>query len=117
MFENSLALVEDCAIVHGHIFPYSSKTGTPAAKMPQVRAQDIKDRARKLREAVAVKRDVWLNSLIGSTQKIVVEAGGTSGHSENFAYVELDRKVPEGAIVTAMIEGQENGRLQGRVAG
>ena len=117
MFENSLALVEDCAIVHGHIFPYSSKTGTPAAKMPQVRAQDIKDRARKLREAVAVKRDVWLNSLIGSTQKIVVEAGGTSGHSENFAYVELDRKVAEGSLVTAYIEGHENGRLQGRVAG
>ena len=117
MFENSLALVEDCAIVHGHIFPYSPKAGTPAAKMPQVRAQDIKDRARRLREAVAAKRDIWLKSLIDSPQKIVVEAGGTSGHSENFAYVELDRKVPEGAIVTAMIEGQENGRLQGRVAG
>ena len=117
MFENSLALVEDCAIVHGHIFPYSPKAGTPAAKMPQVRAQDIKDRARKLREAVAAKRDAWLKSLIDSTQKIVVEAGGTSGHSENFAYVELDHKVPEGAIVTALIEGQENGRLQGSVAG
>jgi hypothetical protein len=46
-------------------------------------------------------------SLIGSAQKIVVEAGGASGHSENFAYVELDRKVPEGTIVTAMIEGQK----------
>ena len=117
MFENSLALVEDCAIVHGHIFPYSPKVGTPAAKMPQVRAQDIKDRARRLREAVTAKRDNWLQSLIGSAQKIVVEAGGASGHSENFAYVELDRKVPEGTIVTAMIEGQNDGRLQGRVAG
>jgi threonylcarbamoyladenosine tRNA methylthiotransferase MtaB len=117
MFGNSLALVEDCDIVHGHIFPYSPKAGTPAAKMPQVRAQDIKDRARRLREAVTAKRDNWLQSLTGSTQKIVVEAGGASGHSENFAYVELDRKVPEGTIVTAMIEGQNDGRLQGRVAG
>ena len=45
----------------------------------------------------------------------VVEAGGASGHSENFAYVELDCKVPEGDIISAVIEGLENGRLQGKV--
>jgi threonylcarbamoyladenosine tRNA methylthiotransferase MtaB len=117
MFENSLALVEQCDIVHGHIFPYSPKAGTPAAKMPQVPVQTIKDRARRLREAVAARREAWLDSLIGSTQKIVVEAGGASGHSENFAYVELDRKVAEGSLVTAYIEGHENGRLNGKVAG
>lgn len=115
MFANSLALVNECDIVHGHIFPYSPKVGTPAAKMPQVPAREIKDRAKRLREAVAVRQTGWLASLIGSTQKIVVEAGGASGHSENFAYVELDRKVPEGAIVSAVIEGLENGRLQGKI--
>ncbi len=117
MFENSLKLVGECAIVHGHIFPYSPKAGTPAAKMPQVAAREIKDRARRLREAVAACRTSWLGSLVGSTQKIVVEAGGASGHSENFAYVELDRKVPEGTIISAWIEGMDDGRLKGRVAG
>lgn len=115
MFANSLALVNECDIVHGHIFPYSPKAGTPAAKMPQVPARDIKDRAKQLRDAVAMRRAGWLASLIGSTQKIVIEAGGAYGHSENFAYVELDCKVPEGAIVSAVIEGLENGRLQGKV--
>lgn len=115
MFENSMRLVDECEIVHGHIFPYSPKAGTPAARMPQVPVREIKDRAKRLREAVAANRAGWLASLKGTTQKIVVEAGGTSGHSENFAYVELDRKVPEGAIVSAVIEGFENGRLQGKV--
>jgi hypothetical protein len=49
-------------------------------------------------------------------QTLVIEAGGTSGHSENFAYVELDRQMPEGSIITAAIEGIENGRLKGKIA-
>jgi threonylcarbamoyladenosine tRNA methylthiotransferase MtaB len=116
MFANSLDLVAQCDIVHGHIFPYSPKAGTPAAKMPQVPAKDIKDRARRLRDAVTAQRDRWLHSLSGSTQNILIEASGTSGHSENFAYVDLDQKLYPGSIATAIIEGQENGRLKGRVA-
>jgi threonylcarbamoyladenosine tRNA methylthiotransferase MtaB len=116
MFENSVALVKECDIVHGHIFPYSPKAGTPAAKMPQVPSSEIKDRARRLREAVAQRRADWLASLLGSMQTLVVEAGGTSGHSENFAYVELDRQMPEGSMATAVIDGMENGRLKGKIA-
>jgi threonylcarbamoyladenosine tRNA methylthiotransferase MtaB len=116
MFKNSLCIIDECDIVHGHIFPYSPKAGTAAAKMPQVASWDIKDRARRLREAVAARREVWLQSLSGSTQNIVVERGGTSGHSENFAYVELDRQMPEGAIITALIKGVESGRLKGKIA-
>lgn len=116
MFANSLDLVAQCDIVHGHIFPYSPKAGTPAAKMPQVPAKDIKDRARRLRNAVTQRRDAWLGALAGSAQNILVEASGTSGHSENFAYVDLDEKLRPGTIATATIEGQENGRLKGRVA-
>jgi threonylcarbamoyladenosine tRNA methylthiotransferase MtaB len=116
MFENSVALIDECDIVHGHIFPYSPKAGTPAAKMPQVPQSEIKDRARRLREAVAERRGAWLASLIGSMQTLVIEAGGTSGHSENFAYVELDRQMPEGAIITALIKGVESGRLKGKIA-
>lgn len=116
MFENSLALVKQCDIVHGHIFPYSPKAGTPAARMPQVPAAAIKARARALREAVAARREAWLTKLVGSRQIIVVEAGGTSGHSENFAYVELDGRHAEGTIVAATIEGHDNGRLKGKLA-
>ncbi len=115
MFANSLKIVEECDIVHGHIFPYSPKAGTPAAKMPQVAAKDIKDRARRLREAVAAQRDAWLRSLSGTPQNVLVEASGTSGHCENFAYVDLDQRLSPGSIATTIIEGQENGRLIGRL--
>lgn len=113
MFANSLALVTECHIVHGHIFPYSPKAGTPAAKMPQVAASAIKARARALREAVAAESTLWLGSLIGTTQKIAVEKGGMAGHAENFAYVKLDRPQTEGAIVAARITGVEDAVLKG----
>lgn len=115
MFQNSLDLVRQCQIVHGHIFPYSPKLGTPAAKMPQVPAADIKARARALREAVATERNQWLNSLTGSLQKIAVERGGRAGHAENFAYVGLDRPMPEGNIVSARIVEVKDGSLHAEV--
>lgn len=112
MFANSIDLVRQCQIVHGHIFPYSPKKGTPAARMPQVPPQSIKTRARELRNAVATERAEWLQSLLGSTQKIAVEKGGMSGHAENFAYVKLDRPAVEGSIVTATVNGIKDGALQ-----
>ncbi len=116
MFENSLRLLDECDVVHGHIFPYSPKAGTPAASMPQVKSSVIKERARALRTRVATRRTEWLQSLINSRQKIVVESDGHTGHSENFAYVELDRKNAAGTIISARIEGIANGKLQGAVA-
>jgi threonylcarbamoyladenosine tRNA methylthiotransferase MtaB len=116
MFENSLLMIDLCDIVHGHVFPYSPKAGTPAARMPQVAVPVIKARAKALREKANLRRDRWLASLIGSTQKIVVESDGRTGHSENFAYVAWDGQRQPGAIVQARIEGFENGRLQARVA-
>ncbi len=115
MFENSVDLVRQCQIVHGHIFPYSPKKGTPAARMPQVAPQVIKARARALRETVERERTNWLQSLIGSTQKIAVENSGTAGHAENFAYVKLDRQSPEGSIVSAQVIELKDGMLHARV--
>jgi threonylcarbamoyladenosine tRNA methylthiotransferase MtaB len=111
MFENSLKLVDECNIVHGHIFPYSPKAGTPAANMPQVDGNVIKQRAKLLRQHLTVRRDAWLHSLVGSTQNIAVEKGGMGGHAENFAYVKLDRKADEGAIVAGRITGYKDGHL------
>ena len=115
MFQNSLDLVRQCQIVHGHIFPYSPKLGTPAAKMPQVPAGQIKARAKALREAVATERRAWLGTLTGSVQKIAVEKGGRAGHAENFAYVGLDRPMPEGSIVSARIIETKDGMLHAEV--
>jgi threonylcarbamoyladenosine tRNA methylthiotransferase MtaB len=112
MFANSVDLVRQCQIVHGHVFPYSPKKGTPAARMPQVAPQIIKARAKALRDAVAAERTHWLQSLVGSTQKIAVEHGGSAGHAENFAYVRLDRPMPEGSIVSAKITDIKDGALQ-----
>ncbi len=115
MFENSVDLVGQCQIVHGHIFPYSPKKGTPAARMPQVAPQVIKGRAKALRETIERERAHWLQSLIGSTQKIAVENSGTAGHAENFAYVKLDRQSPEGSIVSAQVIELKDGMLHARV--
>ena len=116
MFENSLKLVDECEIVHGHIFPYSPKAGTPAARMPQVAHAAIKARAKALRERVAARRAAWLDTLVETSQTIVVEADGRSGHSENFAYVELDTPTAPGALLKVKVGGVDNGRLKGSIA-
>lgn len=108
MFANSLALVEQCHIVHGHIFPYSPRKGTPAARMPQVDRATIKSRAAALREACADNRARWLASLIGTRQNVLVESDGTSGHAENFAPIRLSSPKKRGEIVSATIAGVEN---------
>ncbi|MFK4793492.1 tRNA (N(6)-L-threonylcarbamoyladenosine(37)-C(2))-methylthiotransferase MtaB [Sphingobium sp. ZW T5_29] len=111
MFENSLKLVEQCAIVHGHIFPYSPRAGTPAARMPQVDRANIKARAARLRSACETQRQQWLQSLIGSAQLVLVERNGLSGHAENFAPVRFETPQPPSSITSATITGLENGVL------
>ena len=115
MFANSIDLVRSCGIVHGHIFPYSPKKGTPAARMPQLPPVVIKARAKALRDAVATEKASWLTGLIGSTQYVAVESGGMSGHAENFAYVKLDKVMIEGSIVAAQVTHQQDGILQAEV--
>lgn len=88
MHENSLALIEECDIVMGHIFPFSPKKGTPAARMPQVPPAVVTARARALREACGRRRTAWLQSLVGTVQRVLVEKDGR-GHAENFAPVVL----------------------------
>jgi threonylcarbamoyladenosine tRNA methylthiotransferase MtaB len=90
MHENSLRLVDDCDIVMGHVFPFSPKQGTPAARMPQVPPPVVKERARRLREACAKRKRAWLAGLVGTRQRVLVEKNGI-GHAENFAPVLLRR--------------------------
>jgi len=88
MHENSLRLIDQCDIVMGHVFPFSPKRGTPAARMPQVPPPVVKARARRLREACARRRAAWLQRLVGTRQRVLVEKDGF-GHAENFAPVSL----------------------------
>lgn len=95
----NLSIIDELSIVHGHVFPYSVRQGTPAARMPQVAPQAIRERAAELRAAVALQRDRWLDTLIGQPQQVLAERDGT-GHAQNFARVQLPPTTPVGSIVT-----------------
>lgn len=95
---NSLSIVESLQIVHGHVFPYSQRPGTPAARMPQVSPPLIKARAAELRTTIARQRDTWLEGLVGKALTVLAEKGGT-GHAENFATVRLPEGTHPGALL------------------
>ncbi|WP_375380229.1 radical SAM protein, partial [uncultured Sphingomonas sp.] len=83
------ALIADAQIVHAHIFPYSPRAGTPAARMPQVPPVVVKERAADLRARAAKAKAAWLASLVGSVREVLIERPGMRGHAGNFAEVRL----------------------------
>jgi threonylcarbamoyladenosine tRNA methylthiotransferase MtaB len=89
MAVNSLKLLDDCDIIAAHVFPFSPRPGTPAARMPQVAHELVKARAARLREAAAARRSRWLDSLVGTSQPALVEGDGR-GHTDNFAPVAVE---------------------------
>ncbi len=114
MFENSRKLISDCDIVFGHIFPYSPRTQTPAARMPQVERKIIKARAAKLRDTAQAQQKSWLKSLAGTRQNVLIERSGQNGHAGNFANVTLERAAIPGQISACTIIGVDGDRLIGR---
>jgi threonylcarbamoyladenosine tRNA methylthiotransferase MtaB len=115
MFANTLGLVDDCAVAFAHVFPYSPRAGTPAARMPQVARDVVKARAARLRETAARAKATWLKEQIGTVTDVLVELDGTSGHAENFARVKLPESIPN-SIVAARIIGVEGDGLVGVLA-
>ncbi|WP_066479932.1 MULTISPECIES: tRNA (N(6)-L-threonylcarbamoyladenosine(37)-C(2))-methylthiotransferase MtaB [unclassified Sphingomonas] len=114
MAANTRALIDDCDIVHAHIFPYSPRAGTPAARMPQIEPARVKARAAALRERAAIRRGAWLRTLVGTRQQILVERPGTRGHADNFANVALTTPARNiGDIVTVEIDSLANDMLVG----
>ena len=81
---NSLKLLEDCDVVAAHVFPFSPRPQTPAARMPQLAREVLKARAARLREAAAARRSRWLDSFVGTVQPVLVE-NNSKGHTDNFA--------------------------------
>ncbi|WP_421854635.1 MiaB/RimO family radical SAM methylthiotransferase [Novosphingobium sp.] len=98
MHAANLAIVADCGIVHGHVFPYSPRPGTPAARMPQVPPPIVRERAAEVRAAVAAMRARWLEGLIGRKREVLAERDGT-GHSPEFAPYRLPEGTAPGDIV------------------
>ncbi|MEO1790186.1 MAG: tRNA (N(6)-L-threonylcarbamoyladenosine(37)-C(2))-methylthiotransferase MtaB, partial [Pseudomonadota bacterium] len=100
MFENSLKLVEDCDLTWLHIFPYSPRPGTPAARMPQVDGRAIKDRAARLRALGQIQTQRHLTQTVGQTRNILMESP-RMGRTEQFAEVTFHSDQPVGQIVRA----------------
>ncbi len=113
MFLNSVKLVEDAGIIFTHIFPYSKRDGTPAAKMPPVNGKIIKERAKILREIGAKELQKFLKTQIGKTLSVIVEKDGI-GKSENFLDVKIlgeGQKLKSGDIVPVKVSSFEGNFL------
>ncbi|GGO32547.1 tRNA (N(6)-L-threonylcarbamoyladenosine(37)-C(2))-methylthiotransferase MtaB [Gemmobacter aquaticus] len=110
MFVNSIRLVEDCGLTFLHVFPFSPRKGTPAARMPQVKGPVIKDRAARLRAAGDVALSRHLSAQVGVEHRILME-GPRLGRTGQFTEVAFASDQPEGQIVTARISGFADGRL------
>jgi len=110
MHRNNLSIIGELGIVHGHIFPFSPRPGTPAARMPQVDPATVKVRAAELRSAAARERNRWLASMIGRPLKVLAERGGT-GHAENFAPVRLPPGTPPATVIAMTPQGIVEGML------
>ena len=101
-FANALKLVEECDLTWLHVFPYSPRPGTPAARMPQVNGTTIKDRAARLRAAGAAQVKAHLRAQIGRTHQVLMESP-TMGRTAQFTEVAFAQPQAEGQIVAARI--------------
>ena len=114
MHENSCRLVEDCGLTWLHVFPYSEREGTPAARIPNKLDKSVrKERARHLRELGAAAERAYLRSLRGREAQVLVERDG-DGRTEGFAPVHVPSAV-DGDLVRVSIEDNGNGGLSGRI--
>ena len=110
MFQQSLQLVHDCGLTFLHVFPFSPRKGTPAARMPQVRGPEIKDRAARLRVLGDAALGRHLAGQVGRTHRVLTE-GPRLGRTEQFTEVSFDTDQPEGVIQQVVIRGQDGARL------
>jgi len=109
-FGDSLRLIEDCGLTWLHVFPYSARPGTPAARMPQLDGAVIRARAARLRDAGAAAAARHLDAQVGQRHRVLME-GPRMGRTEQFAEVRFAEDRPEGQIVEATISGAADGAL------
>jgi threonylcarbamoyladenosine tRNA methylthiotransferase MtaB len=110
MFRRSLGLVEECGLTFLHVFPFSPRRGTPAARMPQVKGPEIRERAARLRSLGNRVLARHLEAQVGRTHRVLTE-GSRVGRTEGFAEVAFAMDQPEGAILEVQVRGQDGARL------
>ncbi len=117
MHAQNLSILDACDVVHGHIFPFSARTGTPAARMPQLDRALVKARAAEMRAAASARAHRWRGSLVGTHQNLLVERDGRTGHGENFVRIALPEAHPShiGRIVPVTITGQDGDTLTAEI--
>ena len=111
MFDQSLRLIDDCGLTFLHVFPFSARKGTPAARMPMVNGAVIKQRAARLRGAGDLALARHLTAQNGGSHRVLMESP-RMGRTEQFTEVDFDADHPEGQIVTAKIIGADGARLR-----
>ncbi len=116
MFENTRLAVEECDLTYLHVFPYSPRPGTPAARMPQVEGSIRKERAKVLRDLGTRQVDKHMQTLIGQVLPVLMEKNN-HGRTPYFSEVVVSGDpLKMGAVVMVALDGIENGKLKGRVA-
>ena len=110
-FRNSLSLADDCGLTFLHVFPFSPRKGTPAARMPQLDHATVKERARRLRDKGEAMLRRHFAGEIGRRRRVLAEGSGMEGHSEHFARVAFARPAPRGTILDVKISGHDGRRL------
>jgi threonylcarbamoyladenosine tRNA methylthiotransferase MtaB len=110
MFQNSLDLVGECGLTHLHVFPFSPRPGTPAARMPQVAREMVKERAARLRECGALALQSHLDAEIGATRRVLTESREI-GRTAQFTKVKLARPESPGRIVEVKIAAHDGRQL------
>jgi threonylcarbamoyladenosine tRNA methylthiotransferase MtaB len=110
MFQQSLNLVADCGLTFLHVFPFSPRKGTPAARMPQVRGPEIKERAARLRVLGDKALARHLEAQVGRTHRVLTE-GPRLGRTEQFTEIAFTADQPEGTILEVSVRGHDRMRL------
>jgi threonylcarbamoyladenosine tRNA methylthiotransferase MtaB len=116
MFDRSLDLIEECGLVHLHVFPFSPRPGTAAARMPPVARELVKERARRLRQKGDELRRRRLDGEIGNARKVLAETA-ERGRTEHFIDARLTRPVAPGTLLDVRVTGHDGGRLQAAPTG
>jgi len=112
LFQNTLALAADCGLTHLHVFPFSARPGTPAAKMPPVAPEVVKGRAKRLREVGDAALRGHLEAQAGKTLPVLTERGGT-GRTEDFTRVRIGN-IPQSQMIDVVIAGNDGKMLESR---
>ncbi len=114
MFGESVRLVDDCGLAFLHVFPFSPRTGTPAARMPQVDRRVVKERAARLRVKAEAALAGHLEGQIGQEVELLMERDRI-GRTPGFTEVHLVAPAPQGRLARARVTGSDGRRLRGQL--